>query len=153
MGTIELRTELDCSCELAFALSLDLDLELRATARFGSRIVDGRRGGRIGPGETVTWRLRQFGVPLRHTSMIGEYEPPLRFVDEMVRGVLAQFRHEHRFLPRPDGGCTMLDTISYRLPAGPLGALADRLAVRRRLLRLLRDRNTEIRRTAAHGVS
>ena len=50
MATIELRTELDCSCELMFTLSLDLDLELRATARFGSRIVGGRRGGRIGPG-------------------------------------------------------------------------------------------------------
>ncbi|MGH3887773.1 MAG: hypothetical protein ACRDSZ_14615 [Pseudonocardiaceae bacterium] len=32
MGTIELRTELDCLCERVFALSLDLDLELRATA-------------------------------------------------------------------------------------------------------------------------
>lgn len=89
MGTIELRTEPDCSCVWAFALSLDLDLELRATARFGSCIVGGRRGGRIGPGETVTWRLRQFGVPLRHTSVISEYEPPLRFVDEMVRGLRA----------------------------------------------------------------
>lgn len=47
----------------------------------------------------------------------------------------------------------MLDTILYRLPAGPLGALADRLAIRRRLLQLLHDRNTEIRRTAAHSVS
>jgi len=36
---------------------------------------------------------------------------------------------------------------------GPLGALADRLAVRRRLVQLLRDRNAEIRRTAAHPVS
>lgn len=152
MGIIELRTELDCPCERAFALSLDLDLELRATARFSSRIVGGRRGGRIGPGETVTWRLRQFGIPVRHTSVISEYEPPVRFVDEMVRGVLAQFRHEHGFVPRPDGGCTMLDTISYRLPAGPLGVLADRLVVRRRLLRLLIDRNAEIRRTASHRV-
>ncbi|MGH3802270.1 MAG: hypothetical protein ACRDTD_19470 [Pseudonocardiaceae bacterium] len=57
MGTIELRTELDCPCERVFALSLDLDLELCATARFGSRIVGGCRDGRIGPGETVTWRL------------------------------------------------------------------------------------------------
>jgi ligand-binding SRPBCC domain-containing protein len=130
VGTIELRTELDCTCERAFVLSLDLDLELRATARFGSRIVGGCCGGRIGPGETVTWRLRQFGIPVRHTSVISEYEPPLRFVDEMVRGALAEFRHEHSFVPRPDGGCTMLDTISYRLPVGPLGALADRLAVR-----------------------
>lgn len=74
-------------------------------------------------------------------------------LDEMVQGVLAQFRHEHRYVPRPDGGCTMLDMISYRLPAGPLGTLVNRLAVRSRLLRLLRDRNTEIRRTAAHGLS
>lgn len=74
----------------------------------------------------------------------------VRGVFEMVRGVFAQFRHEHRFLPRPNGGCTLLDTISYRLPAGPLGAFADRLAIRRRLLR---DRNTEIHRITAHGVS
>ncbi|MGQ0778204.1 MAG: hypothetical protein ACT4NY_27980 [Pseudonocardiales bacterium] len=84
---------------------------MRATARFGSRIVGGRRG------------------------------------------VLAEFHHEHRFLPHPDGGCTMLDMISYRLPAGWLGALVDQLVIRRHLLRLLRDRNTEVRRTAAHRVS
>lgn len=130
---------------VAFTLSPDPYLELRATARFGSRIMGGRRSGRIGSGETVTWRLRQFGVPRS-----GSTSPPFRFVDEMKRGVLAELRHEHRFLPHPDGGCTLLDTIFYRLPAGPLGALVDRLAIRRRLLRLLRDRNSEICRTAAH---
>lgn len=148
MSAIESRTELGCPCERAFDLSLDLDLELLATARFRSRIVGGRRGGRIGPAETVTWQLRQFGVPVRHTSVISAYEPPGYFVDEMVRGVLAAFRHEHRFQPRPDGGCTMLDTVTYRVPLGPLGRLADRLFVRRRLRRLLLDRNAEIARSA-----
>jgi ligand-binding SRPBCC domain-containing protein len=95
----------------------------------------------------VTWQLWQFGVPLRHTSVISAYEPPVRFVDEMVRGALAAFRHEHRFQPRPDGGCTMLDSITYRVPFGPLGALADRLFVRRRLRTLLLDRNAEIVRS------
>lgn len=118
-------------------------------ARFGAQIVGGRRGGQIRAGETVTWRLWQFGIPIRHTSRISEYEPPQWFVDEMVSGVLAAFRHEHRFLRRPGGGCTMLDTVTYRLPCGPLGALADRLVVRRHLRRLLLDRNAEIARTAA----
>ncbi|MGH4013981.1 MAG: SRPBCC family protein [Pseudonocardiaceae bacterium] len=104
MSTIELRTELTCSCERAFALSVDLDLQLRATARFATRIVGGRRSGRIGPGETVTWQLWPFSVPIRHTSVISEYERPVWFVDEMVRGALAQFRHEHRFSLRHDGG-------------------------------------------------
>jgi ligand-binding SRPBCC domain-containing protein len=151
MSAIELRTELDCPRERAFALSVDLDLELRATARFRSRIVGGRSGGAIGAAERVTWQLWQFGVPLRHTSVISAHEPPVRFVDEMVRGVLAAFRHEHRFEPRPDGGCTMLDTVLYRVPFGPLGALADRLFVRRRLLRLLLDRNAEIVRCAGRA--
>lgn len=146
MGTIRLRTELACPPERAFAVALDLDVELRATARYGSRIVGGRSGGEIGAGETVTWQLRQFGVPMRHTSVISEYAPPERFVDEMVRGVLASFRHEHRFVAAPPG-TVMLDHVSYRLPFGPLGALADRLLVRRRLLALMHARNAEIART------
>lgn len=153
MGTIRLRTDLACRPERAFAASLDLDVELRATARYGSRIVGGRPGGEIRAGETVTWQLRQFGVPVRHTSVISEYEPPTTFrngwfVDEMVRGLLAQFRHEHRFVAVPSG-TVMLDHVSYRVPFGLLGALADRLLVRRRLLALMHARNAEIARSVS----
>jgi ligand-binding SRPBCC domain-containing protein len=148
VGTIELRTELTCSCARAFALAVDLDLQLRVIARCGGGIVGGRRCGRIGPGETVTWGLRWFGAPLRHTSLISEYDAPTWFVDEMVRGIFARFRHEHRLLPKPDGGCTMLDRVDYRLPGGVLGVPADRLVARRWLRRMLLHRNAEIRRGA-----
>ncbi|HWH33567.1 MAG TPA: hypothetical protein VNU01_12930 [Egibacteraceae bacterium] len=37
------------------------------------------------------------------SSRISACEPPVRFVDEQVRGPFASFRHEHRFEER-DGG-------------------------------------------------
>ena len=67
------------------------------------------------------------------------------FVDQMTTGVFAAYRHEHRFRPVA-GGTEMIDDLTWTSPGGPLGAIADRVFVRRMLDRLLTERNAEILR-------
>jgi ligand-binding SRPBCC domain-containing protein len=143
---IHLVTDLDAPPERAFDAALDLDLEVRAGAPYGLRIApgSGRAGGIIALGETVTWQATHFGVPVRHTSRIVALDRPRSFVDVMERGVFAAFRHEHTFDPLPGGRARMTDDLYYRAPLGALGRLVERLAVDRRLRRLLAERNTEI---------
>jgi ligand-binding SRPBCC domain-containing protein len=146
---IHLVTDLDAAPARAFDASLDLDLELRAGAPYRTRIAarpgrSGASGGLIGPGQTVTWQARHFGLPWRHTSRITEHERPRRFVDEMERGAFAAYRHEHTFEALPGGRTRMTDDVDYRVPLGPLGRLAVRLFVDHRLRRLLSERNAEI---------
>jgi len=100
----------------------------------------------------VTWEATHFGVRQRLTSRITEFDPPRRFVDEMVRGAFRRFRHEHQFRA-VEGGTEMVDIFDYTSPLGSLGLLADRLFLRRYMSRLLRDRNAYLKRVAESAPS
>ena len=47
-------------------------------------------------------------------------------------GPYALWHHEHRLAPM-EKGVMMTDLVTYRLPAGPLGALAHRMFVQKQL--------------------
>lgn len=80
-------------------------------------------------GSTVTASIRPFGVGPRQrwTSEIKERERrdgAAYFVDEMVDGPFRRWQHTHSFFA--DGETTIVrDRVEYRLPLGPLGALAE----------------------------
>src|SRR5690349_17359336 len=100
-----LRTELAGTMQQAFDLSRSIDAHLGSMADTGERAVGGVTSGLIGPGETVTWRARHFGVSWTMTSRITAFEEPHRFTDEQVSGPFRTFRHVHLFEPleRPMG--------------------------------------------------
>jgi ligand-binding SRPBCC domain-containing protein len=147
MPIIVLRTRVEAPPSRCFDLARDVELHQRSTAASRERAVGGVRSGLLGPGDEVTWEATHFGVRQRLTSRITEFDPPRRFVDEMVRGAFRRFLHEHRFLAT-DGGTEIVDTFDYTSPLGPLGRLADRLVLQRYMTRLLRQRNTYLKQVA-----
>ncbi len=147
MPVIVLRTRVAAPPSRCFDLARDVDLHERSTAASRERAVAGVTSGLLGAGDDVTWEATHFGIRQRLTSRITEFDPPHRFVDEMVRGAFARFRHEHQFLA-VEGGTEMVDVFDYTSPLGPLGRLADGLFLRRYMTRLLRDRNAYLKRAA-----
>lgn len=147
MPVIVLRTRVGAPPSRCFDLARDVDLHQRSTAASRERAVAGVTSGLLGPGDEVTWEATHFGVRQRLSSRITEFDPPRRFVDEMVRGAFRRFRHEHQFLPT-QVGTEMIDVFDYTSPLGPLGSLADLLFLRRYMTRLLRDRNAYLKREA-----
>jgi len=145
---IVLRTRVAAPPSRCFDLARDVDLHQRSTAASGERAVGGVTSGLLGPGDEVTWEATHFGVRQRLTSRITEFDPPGRFVDEMVRGAFRRFRHEHQFRGAEDGGTEMVDIFDYSSPLGPLGSVADYLFLRRYMTRLLRERNAYLKREA-----
>lgn len=81
-------------------------------------------------GATIDYRISLRGIPMRWRTLIAEWEPERRFVDLQLRGPYRLWRHTHEFEEVP-GGTRMRDTVEYRLPLGPLGALAHVLFVKR----------------------
>lgn len=140
MPTIVLTTVIPAPPEACFALSLSVDAHTASMRRSGERAVAGVRSGVMGPGDTVTWRARHFGVPFRMTSRITAHDAPRRFVDEQVAGPFRRWWHEHRFEAVP-GGTRMTDTVEFTAPAGPLGRWVERLVLTRYMTRLLGARN------------
>ena len=147
MPVIVLRTRVAAPPSRCFDLARDVELHQRSTAASRERAVAGVTSGLLGLGDEVTWEATHFGIRQRLTSRISEFDPPNRFVDEMVRGAFARFRHEHQFLA-VDGGTEMVDIFDYTSPLGPLGRLADGLFLRRYMTTLLRERNAYLKRAA-----
>ena len=112
----------------------------------------GVMSGRLTLGDTVTWEAIHFGLRMRLTSRIAEFDPPRRFVDEMVKGPFQHLRHVHEFRERVGvGGTLMTDDFDYASPLGVLGWIADTLVVRCYLERFLTQRNAFIKQVAERG--
>jgi len=147
---IRLDVYIEAPPQICFDLSRSIDLHMASTAHTKEVAIQGRTSGLIELGETVTWEATHLGIRQRLTSIITEFEPPVRFVDEMVRGAFQRFRHEHRFESR-GAGTLMTDIFDYTSPLGPLGKLADALFLQVYMKRLLVRRNMYIKQAAEQG--
>jgi ligand-binding SRPBCC domain-containing protein len=83
-------------------------------------------------GTLIDYRLRVRGLPIRWQSRISEWEPPVRFVDEQIRGPYRFWHHEHVFEPCA-GGTLCRDIVDYSVYGG---AVMNTLFVGRDLLKI-----------------
>ena len=92
------------------------------------------------PGALIDYRLRVHGVPLRWRTLIREWEPPFRFVDEQLIGPYRQWIHEHTFTEH-HGGTLARDVVKYAVPGD---RLVHRLFVRRDVERIFAYRERQL---------
>jgi ligand-binding SRPBCC domain-containing protein len=102
----------------------------------------------MGEGTLIEYHLRLHGLPISWLTRIEVWEdthPPLRFVDQQLRGPYALWHHTHEFEAAPEG-TLMRDTVRYAIPFGPLGELAHALFVKRDVNRIFDYRMAEVSR-------
>ena len=104
-------------------------------------------------GTLLDYRLRIRGFPIRWTTRIESWEPPLRFRDIQLRGPYSLWEHTHTFEPDGDDATVMGDTVRYELPLGPLGRLAHAAFVERDLERIFTFRQTKLAALLTPGES
>lgn len=92
------------------------------------------------PGALIDYQLRVHRIPLKWRTLIREWEPPHRFVDEQLRGPYRQWIHEHTFTAQ-DGGTLARDKVLYAVPGG---ALINALFVRRDVERIFAFRRQKL---------
>lgn len=140
-SSFESETHADVPAEALFDASLDIGALVDSMRGTGERAIGGVTTGRIGLGETVTWRAWHFGIPFRMTSRVTALDRPRRFVDEQVAGPFRIFQHEHLYLER-DGVTIMTDRVTLASPV--FGLLAERVVLVPYLRRLLTRRGRHL---------
>lgn len=150
MSEFRIETLIAATIEDCFDLSISVDAHVASMENSGERAVGCVTSGRMGLGDTVTWRARHFGIAFRMTSAITALDFPNRFVDEQQSGPFGRWWHEHRFT-RADHHTRMTDTVRFASPLGVLGLVADRLVLDSYLKKLIRQRNDWLKRTLEAG--
>jgi uncharacterized protein (TIGR01777 family) len=72
-------------------------------------------------GALIDYQIHLLGAPVRWRTMITEFDPPRRFVDQQLTGPYSFWHHTHEFEETPEG-TLVRDTVRYALPLGALGA-------------------------------
>ncbi|GAA4157310.1 hypothetical protein GCM10022286_08780 [Gryllotalpicola daejeonensis] len=139
--TFTLVTETHHWVEALFDLSLDIGAHVASMHGSRERAVAGVTTGRIGLGETVTWKAWHLGIRFTMTSRILELDRPHRFVDAQIAGPFREFRHEHRF-ERLGDVTRMTDTITLASPI--FAPLVEPLILVPYLRRLIARRNAQL---------
>jgi hypothetical protein len=94
-------------------------------------------------GSLIDYTIRLFGVPIHWRTLISDYEPPFRFVDQQIKGPYTFWHHTHTF-KLVEGGVEIIDEVKYSLPLGWLGTLAHAIWVRKDLEEIFEYRKTVI---------
>jgi ligand-binding SRPBCC domain-containing protein len=145
-GVIESSCEIDAPIAQVFAFHLDT----RNAARIappGQQVLSVEGTFPLRVGSEVRLRARQLPLPWAQTWLVrvARIEEPTLIVDELLRGPFAAWTHEHRFAELPGGRTRLTDHVTYTLPGGALGRLADAVAGRRLLLATFRSRQRRTR--------
>jgi ligand-binding SRPBCC domain-containing protein len=153
MTLLSATTVIAAPIELCFRSSLNIDLELLAGKDYQIRAIAGVTTGIIGARERVTWRTKQFGLWITHTTEITAFQEPVYFQDSMVKGLFSKFEHDHFFRVLSPAKTEMRDEVRFSMPVLLTGPIAERLFVKVRLATLLRKRNDAIRCHAEEAAS
>lgn len=141
------ETRINAPAEVCFDLMRDIRIHTETTAQTNEKAVGGVTDGKMELGQTVTFEGIHFGVRQRLTVKVIEYDPPRRFVDEMIAGRFRSFIHIHEFEPIQD--TTLLrDTLIWESPFGPIGKAFDKLVLERYMRRLVATRNVKLKSLA-----
>ncbi|MBK9291216.1 MAG: SRPBCC family protein [Bacteroidetes bacterium] len=102
--------------------------------------------GKMYPGQIIAYRVKPlFGFPMLWVTEITHVSEQKFFVDEQRIGPYKMWHHEHHFV-EVDGGVEMTDIVSYALPFGPLGTLAHKILVRKKVEGIFKYRQRVITR-------
>lgn len=91
-------------------------------------------------GAIIEYRLRLRIVPIRWKTLISDWVPNERFVDEALKSPYKLWHHTHEFEP-VEGGTLVRDTVRYRVP---FGGLVERLFVRSELRKIFEYRYAQM---------
>lgn len=86
------------------------------------------------PGQIITYKVRPLlNIPVTWVTEITHVNEPYYFVDEQRFGPYKMWHHEHIFTEIPKVGVEMQDIVTYAIPFGFIGVIANKLFVEKKI--------------------
>ncbi len=141
-----MQTIINAPIQACFDASRSIDMHMASVPKNSKeRAISGVTSGLIGLNEQVEWKAKHFGFYFRMTVSLTEFESPVLFVDEQVKGPFKNMRHQHQFEDK--GTYTLMkDTFTFEAPLSVLAKLVEVLVLKWYLRRLLIERNAYIKK-------
>ncbi len=96
------------------------------------------------PGMFITYKVSPaLGIKLNWVTEITQVNAKKFFIDEQRRGPYSIWHHEHHF-KEVEGGVEMHDILSYHVPFGLIGRLADMAFVKNKVKQIFTYREKKI---------
>jgi ligand-binding SRPBCC domain-containing protein len=147
MAFFKIETFINNKPEVVFNLSRSIDLHLISTSKTNEKAIAGVTTGLINLNESVTWEANHLFKKRYFTSKITAYNFPFSFTDEMQKGDLKSFSHQHIFESKEDG-TLMTDIVHLEAPYVLLGKFVLWLFLKNYFKALLTERNEVIKEYA-----
>ena len=144
MPQIIVKTEIDADIDTCFDLARDVGFYYNTLEKFTEIPISDKVTGLMEAGDYVTWETNHLSLMQHLTLKVTEFEKPILFVDEMVRGEFKTYRHEHIFEVDNDK-TVMIDKFEFQSPYGIFGKLVDWVFLKRHFKKLIITRNKTLR--------
>tara|TARA_Y100000588_G_scaffold320200_1_gene350664 strand:- start:79 stop:534 length:456 start_codon:yes stop_codon:yes gene_type:complete len=80
-------------------------------------------------GQLIDYTIKILGKRIRWRTIITEFNPNIKFVDQQLNGPYSMWHHTHEF-KEIDNKVEMIDKISYAIPFGFLGRIVNFIFVK-----------------------
>lgn len=96
------------------------------------------------PGMIITYKVSPlFGIKLDWMTEITHVREKEYFVDEQRIGPYSLWHHQHK-IEAIEGGVLMTDIVTYQMPFGFIGAIANALLIKQQLKQIFDYRNVAV---------
>lgn len=153
MPTLVFETRIAAPLARVWAFHQDVKTALPALSRPGDQVEVEEADLPVGLGSRLVIRAKGPVGRVRWVAKYVEFVPPhavvfgeeARFVDEQEAGPFKRWRHSHEFDAIDDRTTRLVDRITYQVPYGPFGWIADKLLIGWTLRAMFRYRHTRTR--------
>ena len=97
----------------------------------------------IKKGSIIDYKIKILGIPVKWKTLITEYIPPHKFIDEQIKGPYSLWKHTHTFIEEEEG-TTIHDKIHYIVPFGMFGRIINLLWITKDLDSIFTYRRNKI---------
>lgn len=118
------ESEIGCSVESLYAFHADT-VNLPKITPPGISVRIDALPSRLETGAEATLFIRRGLFGFRWKVLFETVEPPRCIVDTALRSPFATFRHVHRFTALGEGRSLLSDEVTFKLPMGWLGCIAE----------------------------